>query len=527
MLARSLLFAPLPLFTLTTLAHAQKVRADDVPRPETCFDGDGGPTGDFDWYVRTGEVFFFDTTLTMVVGGPNGLPTTIQNAANGIVNVRDLVIEEGGEIRAQGPNPLRILAQRDVVVRGRLNVSGFNARDVATLNTGNQTEPGASGGPGGGRGGNANVVITNSSPRGGSGHGPGTHVNQGGQGGETGYSPAGSGKDTRRPGGGGGGRFAADGTGTGEQAQSGGDGHALSSGAESGESPAAGGLPGAGAFSDGTMRNDFFGEGPLIGAPGHHHYGRLRGELDELMGGFGGGGGGNADPAATFPTPGWNFASDEKGGAGGGGGGIVHVQALGRIVFGAAGEIRADGGRGGTGENTNFLDHVGGSGGSGSGGHVVLEAAGEIDFTDGGTNRAAAGRDWIHALGGARVVGPTQFNPPDVAPLSNGGAGGPGVVQLHVREPLRAPDVLAARTDIVVPFAVAFSADPLDAVAAPAAWALYPTCPLAPLPLTHGRGPGSTAVASGAPGDVGSSRFDPLARLLRFDPTRLGLPLGF
>ncbi|MEQ1894357.1 MAG: hypothetical protein ABL998_17595, partial [Planctomycetota bacterium] len=219
-------FAPFPLLAFTSLAAAQKARADDVPRPETCFEGDGGPSGDFDWYVRTGEVFFLDTTLTQIIGGPNGVPTSVQSAVNGIVNVRDLVIEEGGEIRALGPNPVRILAKRDVVIRGDLIVSGFNARDVATLNTGNQIEVGATGGPGGGRGGDANVVTTNSSPRGGSGHGPGARLNEGGEGGETGYAPLALGKDARRPGGGGGGRFARDGGGVGEQAQPGAAGHA-------------------------------------------------------------------------------------------------------------------------------------------------------------------------------------------------------------------------------------------------------------------------------------------------------------
>lgn len=519
MLARRLILAPLPFFALQPFLHAQKARADDVPRPATCFEGDGGPTGDFDWYVRTGEVFFLDTTLTQIIGGPNGVPTTIQNAVNGIVNVRDLVIEEGGEIRAQGPNPVRILAQRDVVIRGKLNVSGFNARDVATLNTGQVTELGAAGGPGGGRGGNANVNTTTSSPRGGDGHGPGTRLGEGGQGGETGYAPSNLGKDARRPGGGGGGRFAPDGHGVGEAAQPGAAGHPQSTGAESGEGPAAGGLVRSGPFTDGSARNDFFGEGPLLGPPGNHHYGRLRGELDELMGGFGGGGGGNADPAVTFPTPGWNFGSDEKGGAGGGGGGVLHVQALGDIVFGAAGEVRADGGRGAVGENTNFLDHVGGSGGSGSGGHVVLEAAGEIDFTDGGANRAAQGRDWIHALGGPRVVGSTAFIPPEIVPLSNGGAGGPGVVQLHVRDPLRAPDVLATRTDIVVPFSVAFSDAPLDGVASPAAWALFPTCVLPPQPLVQGNGAGN-AGAAGSPLGSGGSHSVP-SNALAFDLRRL------
>ncbi|MEQ1894049.1 MAG: hypothetical protein ABL998_16025, partial [Planctomycetota bacterium] len=150
----------------------------------------------------------------------------------------------------------------------------------------------------------------------------------------------------------------------------------------------------------------------------------------------------------------------------------------------------------------------------------------EIDFTDGGANRAALGRDWIQALGGTRVGGSTQFVPPEVVPLSNGGAGGPGVVQLHVREPLRAPDVLAARTDIVVPLSVAFSSAPLDGVASPAAWALYPTCVLPPLPLMHGASVGSAGSAGGTL-DGGATTVDPLTRLSFLDPTRLALRLRF
>jgi hypothetical protein len=197
-------------------------------------------------------------------------------------------------------------------------------------------------------------------------------------------------------------------------------------------------------------------------------------------------------------------------------------------VFGLAGQIRANGGRGATGENTNFLDQVGGSGGSGSGGHVVLEAAGTIDFTDGGANRTALGRDWIQALGGARVVGPTQFNPPSVAGLSNGGAGGPGVVQLHVRNPLRAPDVLASRSDLVMPFPVAFSATPLDGVASPAAWALYPTCSLPPLPFVYEPEPlaGAESPANGASLAL-DSLLGTLGNGLALDPRRIELKLDF
>src|SRR6185503_16762829 len=44
-----------------------------------CFDGTGGPGGNFAWVVRAGEVFFFDTTETLVLGGPGGVPIETQH----------------------------------------------------------------------------------------------------------------------------------------------------------------------------------------------------------------------------------------------------------------------------------------------------------------------------------------------------------------------------------------------------------------------------------------------------------------
>ncbi len=459
-------------------ANAQLTSTSKHSPSGTCFDGTGGPTGDFDWVVRSGEVFFFDTTSTIILGGPNGLPTMTQNAVNGLVDVRNLTIEEGAQVRVQGPNPMRILATGDVIVRGRLDLSGFHALSVATLNTGNQIEVGAAGGAGGGRGGNGNPVIIDSSPRGSGGQGPGNLLDAGGQGGETGYAPFGLGKDARRPGGGAGGRFARD-QGPDLVAQNGADGSPLGTGAESGTSPARGGVTRPGAFVDGQARNDFFGEAPLFGPHGEL-LGLLRGELPSLWAGYGGGGGGNADPASVFPSPNWNFSRDEKGGAGGGGGGALHVQALGRIVFGLVGEIRSNGGSGAPGENTNFLDHIGGSGGSGSGGHVVLESATQIDFTDGGANVGALGRDWLSARGGPRITGHPSFVTPGARGYSNGGAGGPGVLQLHVPDPTLPPGTNPAKTDIVVPLNVAVARNPLDALASPGALALFLTCNPAP-----------------------------------------------
>ncbi|MSR62252.1 MAG: hypothetical protein EXS08_07395 [Planctomycetes bacterium] len=444
---------------------------------EPCFDGGGGPGGDFDWVVRAGEFFVFDTTATLIRGGPGGVPVTTESCIDGVVDVRNLIVEAGGSIRVQGPNRMRIVATGEVVIRGTLDLSGFNARDVATLNTGQIVEIGAPGVAGGGRGGNANVNITGSTARGGRGQGPFLELDTGGQGGESALAPANLGKDVRRPGGGGGGRFARDqgSDSSGLAATAGNDGHPFGGGAESGLSPARGGAAGSGPFVDPKPSNDYFGIRPLVARPGQL-IGLIRGELPGLLAGFGGGGGGNAIPASTFPNPNWNFSSDEKGGAGGGGGGALHVQALGRIVFGAQGQILCQGGRGGTGENTNFLDHIGGTGGAGSGGHVVLESASAVDFTDGGTNLGAPPRDWISAKGQPKKTGPLSDVNACCRSYSNGGAGGPGVVQLHVPNPVAPPGTNPARTDIVVPTAVATARFPLDLVASPSAVALFPTC---------------------------------------------------
>lgn len=450
-----------------------------VQTTASCFDGSGGPGGEFDVVVHDGETLFLDTTLTVLVGGPGGLPTTTQTVVNGLVEVRNLTIEAGATLRAQGPNPLRIRATGDVAIRGTLDVSGFSGRDVATLNTGQITEIGGTGGPGGGRGGSSNVVTNASSPRGGAGQGALATPNDGGQGGETGYSADAS-KNNRRPGGGGGGRFARNPRGRLPvmdplvlDATAGTDGNPASRGAESGLQPALGGSPGTGPFVDPETRNDFWGVRPISQGGIATH---LRGELPTLWAGAGGGGGGNAVPAATFPNPNWNIGSDEKGGPGGGGGGSVHVQALGRIVLGAMGTILSNGARGGTGENTNFLDHIGGTGGGGSGGHVVLESSTQIDFTDGGANDEAAPRAWIQSLGPRIHQGPGQFVDPCCRTNSNGGAGGAGVIQLHVPDPRAVPDA-SPEAWIRVPASFASERRPLDLVSLPIPVVAYPTCP--------------------------------------------------
>lgn len=437
------------------------------------FDGDGGPGGDFDWVISTG--FAFDTTRAEIVGGPDGLPTTTQIARGGVVHVRDLDLREGAVLQVQGPNPMRIVATGTVRIDGRIDVSGFAARKVISLNTGTQREPGGLGIAGGGRGGFGNPINDASSPRGGTGDGPFGLVGAGGLGGVTGFTSRG-GDDGRRPGGGGGGRFARD---LGEQTTP--DGRSLEAGAGypgnpqakdalSFASPPRGGDAGQGPFLDGHSDNDFFGIAPVIenGAL----VGLLRGELTSIWAGYGGGGGGNASSFDDFPQRNWNQAADEKGGGGGGGGGALRIQALGPIAFGANGRIVADGGAGATGESTLGENHVGGTGGGGSGGHVILESATRIDFTDEGRNQGLPLRDALSACGPTRNRG-APLTPPNGG-YSNGGEGGAGVLQIHVPEPLRGPGT-GPDARIRIPAAAADAGDPLDLLASPEPYRLLPT----------------------------------------------------
>jgi hypothetical protein len=439
------------------------------------FDGTGGPGGTFDWIVRAGESPFFDTARQAIVGGPDGVPTAVQNCLNGRVDVRNFIIEAGAEVRVQGPNPMRVFATGEVRIEGRFDLSGFAAKDVATLNTGNQVEQGGSGAGGGGDGGVANPSTTGPSPRGGNGRGPFGQANLGGQGGELGWSTNPE-KDARRPGGGGGGRFARDWIGTtmlaplSLAAGPGNNGNEQSIGALSRRSPAAGGEPGRGPFVDSSDQNDFFGVRPIVEAG--QLTGLVRGELPDIWAGYGGGGGGNA--GLIFPNPNWGFGSDEKGGGGGGGAGGLHIKALGRIVFGPTGQILANGARGGTGENANLLEHVGGTGGGGSGGHVILESTAQVDFTAGGAAAGAPIRDAILAAGPRLRQGDVNDVGMCCRANSNGGPGGAGLVQIHVQDPTAPPSTSLA-DDLVLPTSAFTLTDPLDGVSSPPALVMVPS----------------------------------------------------
>jgi hypothetical protein len=160
-----------------------------------------------------------------------------------------------------------------------------------------------------------------------------------------------------------------------------------------------------------------------------------------------------------IPSGGWaaaNAVNSSFGGGGGGGGGSLRIIALGHIRVGAAGQIVARGGAGGTGVSTLFLNRVGGAGGGGSGGHVILESAKTIEFAANLQNQPAVlatggqGGAGAQNVGGASdsTIGVAETLPANDACPSGyatsganpckglvdgaGGDGGPGVIQLHL-----------------------------------------------------------------------------------------------
>ncbi len=437
--------------------------ADGTLKPRFDFDGNGGPTGAFDFVVRpAGGTVIIDTTLTTVQDSNQSLQQTI---INGRLDVRNFTVEAGGKLQLQGPNPMVINATGDVRIDGDILMVGATAKDVSGVATASFPEPGAPGNMGGGDGGDASSNTTSSSPRGDHGFGAFNILNLGGQGGESGFGadpgakgPAqvlGSHPRERRGGGGGGGVFGPNqnypsqplidpqpANLNGTNALIGGTGDDdiakgfFSTGAISGVPIAQGGAIGPSPFTDGDSTNDFFGIkfDPSPPAGGQM---LIRGELDGLHGGGGGGGGGDSIRSKGFPTPNFSNKTEDKGGAGGGGAGALLIRCLGDVTFGPVGKILAEGGDGARGQlimfNNNFFVKSGASGGGGAGGHVVIEAGGTIDL--------GSGLDVISARGGQGGPG---GKPASNLNNARGGNGGPGVVQLHTPNGL--PDITTTQT---------------------------------------------------------------------------------
>ena len=347
--------------------------------------------------------------------------TVRYDTANGPIRVRNLTIEIGGRLRASGEEPFIVHATGEIIIDGIINFGGASARDVSTINTGSIPELGANGGTAAGRGGSASIFLVGSTPAGTDGQSADPLFPFApGSGGESGFADANLGQDARRPGGGGGGALGPNQSrdpdpssplNRGLIAESGFAGHPLSTGAQSGESPARGGSAGTPIGQDGNPKNDFFG---LVNVAGTTQMG----ELSHPMAGNGGGAGGDAVPSSSFPHPRWTTFTDNKGGAGGGGGGLGMLVAS-RISIGAMGQVKANGGAGAAGENFIFIDRIGGGGGGGSGGFILLRAQ-SIDLS-------AAGIRALSAIGGRGGKGAN--NVPGA--INAGGSGGPGFIQLH------------------------------------------------------------------------------------------------
>lgn len=451
--------------------------------PAFDFQGNGGPGGNFDWHIPPNTEFVLDTSSTLILGGPGGIPTSSQLVVNGLVNVRNLLIPATSTLRVQGPNPARFLCSGTVQILGLLTINGNNAQPVYSVNSPSQPEPGALGNGGGGSGGIGSFLTNQTTTRGGDGNGAFGQIGGGGQGGESGWNPDGSSNGIlRRAAGGGGGTFGPDVLRTGHagstcpdqaiiglDAESGFPGAVTANSAlRTGETMPWGGRVGPQPFGNVDSGDDFWGTLLRNFAGGNPQL--VTGELPTPWAGAGGGAGGDATRSASYPPAELIPTDHNKGAGGGGGAGALSISALGDIRIGAQGRIWANGGHGSGGENTAGTNRIGGGSGGGSGGHIVLQSAGRIDLSAVPNSviaisaRGGQGGAGADDLGGAATAetaqaqdsihsgntGPGTDNPfLDPVPgdcLQNaggtafgvffvrgaGGDGGPGLVQMHV-----------------------------------------------------------------------------------------------
>ncbi len=280
---------------------------NDAGSPGQLFAGEGGGTaglGDFMFDPDNPETMTIDTG---VYDPANPLPA---------MDYSNFFLGENGIIEVVGENPLIIRSTTDLVLEGRIDVSGATASTVnfgAILGT-----AGGVGVAGGGAGG-----------AGGSGEGDDGAAGEGAR-----ILTAGS--NDRHPGGGGGSvaRSCASGSETG-----GGGGGEYRSGSTNGRG------------DDGNPNG-----GGIKGTP----YGAAT--LDPFTGNFaagsgGGGAGGTCVNGVTYP-----------GSGGGAGGGAVWLQCAGDMDI--SGDIDADGGDGGA--NDDFMGSEGGAAGAGGSGGAIL-----------------------------------------------------------------------------------------------------------------------------------------------------------
>lgn len=203
----------------------------------------------------------------------------------------------------------------------------------------------------------------------------------------------------------------------------------------------------------------------------------------------------NFYPVVPFQKSG-NNSSDgwdtyRKGAGGGGGGGQLIIMSIGNIKIGSAGEIKANGGIGFSGESLTVNNQgVSGSGG-GSGGHIILHTSGKLDLSEINVGTAATALQVpnltpvnnIQAFGGRRGWAAPLMQGNDGNPTfgtGRGGAGANGIIQIHVPDP--SLDIIwniNARPGIAAYLAAAqFPTDEteevLDLVSAPRAYNLVP-----------------------------------------------------
>ena len=224
------------------------------------------------------------------------------------------------------------------------------------------------------------------------------------------------------------------------------------------------GRPGPSTFRDGDPRNDFWGARPTSDG------GVIRGELLTPWAGSGGGASGDSqllarqdldgipglDPLPNFfPLEPFSSATQgvnvyRKGAPGGGGGGQLQIMAIGEIRLGPACILEANGGTGNGGESTGSTKgQVSGSGG-GSGGHIILHSATGLDLSGIDIGGPGPGQmfeaEVVQAVGGRRGWCASSFSSIPGSLLNDGngtfmvgrgGAGGNGVVQIHVPDPGR------------------------------------------------------------------------------------------
>jgi hypothetical protein len=414
-------------------------------------------------YQPTANEVVLNTAFTQIVPS-NGLPFTV---SGGVFNFRNVTIPQGVTVIGQGPNPMVWLCSGRFTVSGLLTVRGGNGARVDVLNSANIAKAGGVGGPGGGNGGDGTPSATQRDQRGGTGRGPLQTPGKGGRGGYlacvsgcytgSGYNSSGGGS------GGGGGTMATQGdpsyrgttpatiqpnvpptVNTGFQQVRGFGGTGCSGGSGSRTGFLNGGEPGDLVFVDSRGDNNFWGTGiSLSGANGRTL--RITGELTTPIGGGGGGGGGDTASVFDCSLTGNQPANDYSGGGGGGGGGVLIVKALEEITITASGQINANGGLGGGGEQVGSCGEAGG-GGAGAGGMVILMSAKQIIIEAHGSTSVTPPR----FLYGAPTTGAVfQGNDYDFAIAADGGVcrtGGFGSVNVQSKYGVAGSPPLAGST---------------------------------------------------------------------------------